>query len=435
MNNCYDSMIGAHPYTLDNTGNLALSWTLSTWDGSNLGLGTCSKITFNMRHDLYWSDGMPLTSSDVYFSWGGPSVPGSISNLLALHGDPPAYWSGNLVDILSIATPDPWTAIVYLDVQAYFALHSMSGFNYVLPQHIWQPIILAGTHTTDSFNTPNVCSGGWYLPSTADPAYLGVIILLRNPLHNMQVGGVPMPLTIYTRQVSNATGEIGSTHWIWPRTPYSQKAVHVTDTITIDSSYYYTTGPNVTDVYPYTLLTGLKNVTLWQWTGTGQPADFTQYTLNATIVTNYAWTAGRNVTQPKPDVETVDLGVLSAGYYIVKVDAIITNLEVSTDNGAHFTTINENLNPFDGLVKTYTEWCIVTARFDIIGKLWKPISTPKWQRVPDLGVDGADLFLATRAWGSYPGQSRWNPAADINGDNVVDGSDLIQIARNFGWGP
>ncbi len=438
MNNCYDSMIGAHPYTLQNTGNLALSWDLGTWDGSMLGLGTCSKITFYMRHDLYWSDGVQLTSSDVHFTWGGPAVPGSISNLLALEGLPPAYWSGNLVDILSISTPDPWTVVVYLDVQAFFALHGMSGFNIVLPQHIWQPIIQAQTHVLDSFNTPNVCSGGWIMASTGDPALANppnIINLLKSPLHNMQSGGVPMPLTIDTKQVSNATGEIGSTHWIWPRTPYSQRAVRVNDTITIDSSYYYTTGPNITDVYNYTELTGFKNVTLWKWTGNGQPSDVTQYTLNKTIVTNVAWTAGRAVTASISDVETVDLGILSAGYYIIKVEATITNLEVSTDNGATWTTIAENLNPFDSLVKTYTEWCIVTSRFDIGGKYWKPTSIPKWQRVPDLGVDGADLFFATRAWGSYPGYSRWNPAADINGDNVVDGSDLIQIARSFGWGP
>jgi hypothetical protein len=442
MNNIYDSMIHTHPYILENVGNLALSWDLGTWDGSSIGLGTCSKITFYMRHDLLWSDGMPLTSSDVYFTLGGPKVPGSLSNLLASKGLPPAYWSTNLADILSIFTPDPWTVVVYFDVQAFFALHSMSGFNIVLPQHIWQPIILAVTGATNPFNMPSVCSGGWYLPSTADPGAGGTITLLRNPLHNMQHSSAnpgPMPLRIDSKQTSNATsvppggvGEIGNTHWIWPKA--GQKKVHVTDTITIDSSYYYTVGPSVTDVMPYTVLTGFKNVTLWMWTGIGQPSDFTKYVLISTIVMNNSWGAGRAINTPILDVETVDLGNLSAWYYMVKVDAIVTNLEVSTDNGATWSKVPENLNRFDGLVKTYTESCIVTARFDIGGKLWKPIITPKWQTVPDLSVDGSDLIAAAKAFGSYLGNPRWTPSADITGDSVVDGSDLIQIARNFGWG-
>jgi ABC-type transport system substrate-binding protein len=431
MNNCYDSMIGAHPYTLENTGNLGAKWELSTWTSPTLG--TCSKITFYMRHDLLWSDGMPITSSDVYFTWGGPLVPGSLSNLLASKGLPPAYWSTNLADILSIATPDPWTVIVYLDVQAFFALHSMSGFNYVLPQHIWQPIILAGTGATNPFNMPSVCSGGWLIASTADPGAGGTITLLRNPLHNMQSGGKPMPLTISTVQTSNATTAIGDTHWIYPKVTSPQKAVTASVSITIDSSYYYETGPSQTDIYAWTNLTGLKNVTLWKWKGTGSPANCTEYTLNKTLVTNQAWMAGRDNLTANPDIETVDLGVISAGYYCIKIDAIITDLEVSHD-GITWISIPQGSNPFYGTVKTYCEWCIVTARFDIGGKIWKPIALPKWQTVPDLSVDGSDLIVAARAFGSYPGQSRWTPAADITGDSSVDGSDLIQIARNFGWG-
>jgi parallel beta-helix repeat protein len=47
-------------------------------------------------------------------------------------------------------------------------------------------------------------------------------------------------------------------------------------------------------------------------------------------------------------------------------------------------------------------------------------------------VDGSDLVLAARAFGSYPGHPRWNPIADENEDGVIDGADLILITRNFG---
>jgi len=439
MNNIYDSMIGTHPYTLQNIGNLALNWDLSTWTSPTLRV--CSKVTFYMRHDLQWSDGMPLTSSDVYFTWGGPLVVGSISNLLAARGLPPAYWSTNLADILSIFTPDPWTVIVYLDVQAFFffPLHSMSGWNIVLPQHIWQPIIMAGTGATNPFGQPSVCSGGWLLPSTADPGAGGTITLLKNPLHNMQSAGRPMPLTINTVQTSNATQEVGDTHWIYPKATSPQNAVTVSDTVTIDSSYYYETGPSRTDIYSYTKLDGVKTVTLWKWTGAGNPpgvgnpSDITKYALSATIVTGKPWAAGRAGTTALPDVETLAVGTLTAGYYFVKVEATINSLEVSTDNGVTWTPIPAINNPFNGVVKTYTEWCIVTSRYDIAGRIWKPIVSPQYQRVADLRVNLVDVFNTALAFGSRPGYANWNPAADTNGDGTVNLLDYFQSALNFGW--
>jgi parallel beta-helix repeat protein len=47
-------------------------------------------------------------------------------------------------------------------------------------------------------------------------------------------------------------------------------------------------------------------------------------------------------------------------------------------------------------------------------------------------VDGRDITIAARAFGTRPGYPRWNPDADINGDGMVDGRDITLIARNFG---
>jgi Ca2+-binding EF-hand superfamily protein len=53
-------------------------------------------------------------------------------------------------------------------------------------------------------------------------------------------------------------------------------------------------------------------------------------------------------------------------------------------------------------------------------------------------IDGADLIIVARAFGSTigpPASPNWNPVADVTGDGTVDGSDLIPIARNFGKDP
>ncbi|MCI0528113.1 MAG: putative Ig domain-containing protein, partial [Nitrospira sp.] len=47
-------------------------------------------------------------------------------------------------------------------------------------------------------------------------------------------------------------------------------------------------------------------------------------------------------------------------------------------------------------------------------------------------VDGFDLGILKRAFGGNPQNGRWNPAADLNKDGKIDGSDLNKLAPNFG---
>ncbi len=53
-------------------------------------------------------------------------------------------------------------------------------------------------------------------------------------------------------------------------------------------------------------------------------------------------------------------------------------------------------------------------------------------------VDMKDIAIAAKAFGSYPGHSRWDPAADVTGpeylvpDEKVDMRDIAVISRNFG---
>ncbi|MFH1288579.1 MAG: hypothetical protein ABII25_07785 [bacterium] len=49
-------------------------------------------------------------------------------------------------------------------------------------------------------------------------------------------------------------------------------------------------------------------------------------------------------------------------------------------------------------------------------------------------VDGHDSNVLGRAFGSQPGDFNWNPAADLDGNNIVNGDDLVLFAPNFGKG-
>jgi hypothetical protein len=47
-------------------------------------------------------------------------------------------------------------------------------------------------------------------------------------------------------------------------------------------------------------------------------------------------------------------------------------------------------------------------------------------------VDGYDLIALGAAFGSSPSDKNWNPLADLNGDELVDGRDLTILAVGFG---
>jgi len=47
-------------------------------------------------------------------------------------------------------------------------------------------------------------------------------------------------------------------------------------------------------------------------------------------------------------------------------------------------------------------------------------------------IDIMDVAIASTAFGSYPGHSRWDERADIDGNGIVNTKDVALICRNFG---
>jgi uncharacterized protein (DUF2141 family) len=47
-------------------------------------------------------------------------------------------------------------------------------------------------------------------------------------------------------------------------------------------------------------------------------------------------------------------------------------------------------------------------------------------------VDMRDMKIVQDAFGSVPGNPRWNPIADLNGDGRVDMLDLFIVQKHYG---
>ncbi len=50
----------------------------------------------------------------------------------------------------------------------------------------------------------------------------------------------------------------------------------------------------------------------------------------------------------------------------------------------------------------------------------------------DGSVDVVDLLYFVDAFGTAPGDAKWNPACDFNNDGSVDVVDLLDLVFNFG---
>jgi parallel beta-helix repeat protein len=95
----------------------------------------------------------------------------------------------------------------------------------------------------------------------------------------------------------------------------------------------------------------------------------------------------------------------------------------------HYSGPYRNETGSDGIVDTpYTIDADNRDRYPLMGR-WPPL-------MGDLNFDGIvnvkDIFVAAKAFGSYPGHPRWSPIADVNKDEKVNVRDLFLIAKNFG---
>jgi parallel beta-helix repeat protein len=92
-----------------------------------------------------------------------------------------------------------------------------------------------------------------------------------------------------------------------------------------------------------------------------------------------------------------------------------------------YTGIDEN--PEDGIGDT--PYVIDSNNVDRY-----PLMKPSYLTPGDLNNDGKaslqDLVILAKAYGSKPGDSNWNPNADIDGNNIVDQSDLAILAIHYG---
>lgn len=131
--------------------------------------------TFKLRRNLRWSDGHPLTASDVIFTWQviyNPKIDNVTADLFRVNGKE-----------FQVTQSDDWTVKVLCpDVYAPFLLYF--GSQYILPKHILQSAVDQGSFgSAYGINTPPdqlVCSGPYKLKEYKPAQH---VLLERNPYY------------------------------------------------------------------------------------------------------------------------------------------------------------------------------------------------------------------------------------------------------------
>ncbi len=109
-------------------------------------------ITWHLKPDLKWSDGQPLTSADVKFTW--QALTDKANTVVAMNG---------LDQVASVDTPDATTVVLHFTTlfAPWYTIFTQwgNGGTPILPQHILQGH--TGLEKDPYIHMPTVTSGAW----------------------------------------------------------------------------------------------------------------------------------------------------------------------------------------------------------------------------------------------------------------------------------
>jgi hypothetical protein len=471
----YESLLTRNPYNLaEYRPWVARSFSVSTY--MNPVLGTCTKLVFTLRDDVFWQDGTPVTIADIYFTFV------EIDDILRSRGLAPPWWAHNVLDILSFRILDPCNFEVLLDVKSIFAIDWV-GLERILPKHIWKPIVTAGDPTTFAPDPNLIGNGAWRLAAYVPWSY---ILLVANKAGSVVTTGLAGSVPITSPQgyfkylpVDKFFEVVDPTIYAYAQKlppedhspTYPAPVVDLTFNLTINNLFavnpindYLTVEVNGTTVPGFPKTTIIPPQQRWNLLDIEMIVDdfyggYSWYSWNGTHLEynkylffeaeNPGWnlTWNKAVVQHFPDT-TVEC-------YVVRIYEEFQPIGVYPFLPTNF--------PINTKFHSDLEWFISTSKADISGSNWYtdmskiltlppglalPLNNPTnpWANnlanypyktelpTPNGVVDGKDLTAVAAAFGSYPGHPRWNMGiADINGDYKVDGKDVTLIAKNFGW--
>jgi hypothetical protein len=432
----YDSGATLDPVTLSTwVPQLFENWSVGTWTGP---FGTCTYVNLTLRPDVYWQDGQPLTIADVIYTLT------ECGKDLIAKGLPPPWWWPVVSYFVSVEQIDAYNVQILLNVQSYWALAWVIS-SVIIPKHIWQPLISGypTTNPTISFADPNEIGSGPFRFHSYDP--LVNVVLDANTPGSVESAFPPIispgyyqyyPLRVDISLGPSNLARIGLSGATRASVP--SEAQYYAN---INLYNLCTSGSLAVNMYVYVINdTSMANV------GADLATNPTTTTPPNIIVQSMSIT----LPPPNPSSGTYDIvpsytvyvpfyltvpnaAVIFVACYIVS-DTGITTTAGEAYEGQWVRVVQPLWATFSGDIGGSNLYADLNQLYYYLGHVFT-YSTIMANEIPtpDLKVDGRDITIAAKAFGTVPGDSRWNPVCDVNHDYKIDGRDITIIAKQFGW--
>lgn len=388
----YDTLGYRDPYYLPNwKGDIAKSWTVGTWVDPHGA--TKSKVTVTIRSDAKFQDGSLVTLADVIWS-----LVESGQKMIDLGYTPPWWWAvGSKVASLSII--DAYTVEILYNVASYLVEGWTLGGFYLVPKHIWEPILegYGGRPISDPFPDQNVIGSGPYRLSSWIP-HTSLVLVANKPGSSVKISSVNFP--------ASTTVTSPGYHAFIPVQEY---------VYTADGKHKYDPGTAVS--------LNVQTDNLW-WGGALDISDHVVITWpnTSTTVVDYAMTLAAHAS----NVTTLGPYTWPKCRTMIEVNSTITTVGTPWTGKSFYAK--------------YFIWGSI--REDITGSTYhKDMGlVPPYNATmaaegptPDCKVDAKDVAGAAAAFGAKPGDLKWWSVADIVHDYKINAKDIAAIASKFGF--
>jgi ABC-type transport system substrate-binding protein len=393
----YDTMGYRDPYDLSTwKGDLAESWQAGTWYDS-LAKVDKSKVTVTIRSDAKFIDGTPVTMGDVIYSLV------DAGKTMIAKGYPPPWWWPTGSQVRSLSLIDAYTVEILYDVLSFLAESWTLGF-YIIPKHIWKPIIESATPNppTAMVPDPNMIGSGPF--RYANRTSLQSVLLVAN-----RPGSVVKTDESGSRLITSP-----GYHAYFPE----KEMIY-----TSDGKYKYNPGTAVTF--------NVKTDNLW-----------TGGSLNIHDTVKITWPNATSPPQPNPNATIIeyDMTLAASASNITTFTYTWPKCRTAIEVWSNITTPGEFFNE----TFYYKKFIWGSIREDVTGSniftdynYYYPYTPASAYNAtimtPDCKVDAKDVSGAAAAFGSKPGQVKWWSVADIIHDYKIDAKDISAIASKFGF--
>jgi ABC-type transport system substrate-binding protein len=397
----YEPLIRRDPYTFELIPWLAESFMPGTYVHPTYG--ECTKIAFTIQPEAYWSDGTPITTYDVYFTL--VELPRILRDR-SLMVWTKYTWFEIWEDIIDFTLLDPYNFEVLFNCKSIWAVNWISEIP-ILPAHIWKPIAKSGDPTSFAPDPNVIGSGPWRFVDYSD---WEVFLVANKPGSTVKTNlprSTPVTSPGYFRYYPIEPGG-----YFFESSPQTKKHKIPPSSGRIAKAFK-------------SLVQKFKDI-LGDWLPN---VDIEVY-LYVNGELNYHMTFTLGDWTQLPEIAYTIYREFEAGLTRVKIEAYAT-FYYDTPFGRLTLLNHEKFSDPTILWFTIYEDIVGSNFYDDMNYTAYPYKN--YLPTPDFKVDIKDVAGASKAFGTYPGHSYWNPVADINGDYKVDIKDVAAISKKFGW--